>query len=229
MKARSKSPRFLHLGFIASLALVLAAFEWTAAEWAEPAGWGYNATSLLEMEWAPVSAPLKPTPPPPVRVTPIITPDPAPPPGPAPDPNPDPLLGKIYDFGSYEEGPIGEEEDVETVLIAEHMPRFEDCTDVLDPDAERQCTEAAMIHCIQSCAVFPRHLVDAGVGGVVYLQFNVNEYGHIQDPMVLKSAHPTLDRSALQALGCIPPMIAGTQQGRPVRVTYTIPVRFTAR
>lgn len=86
-----------------------------------------------------------------------------------------------------------------------------------------------MIRLIQSCAVFPRRLVDAGFGGVVFIQFNVNEFGDVSSPVILKSVHPDLDQSALQALKCLPEMIAGIQQGKPVRVTYTIPVRFTIR
>ena len=64
---------------------------------------------------------------------------------------------------------------------------------------------------------------------MVYLQFNINEYGNIQDETILKSAHPKLDKVALEALRCIPRLEPGTQQGRSVRVTYTIPVRFTIR
>ena len=75
----------------------------------------------------------------------------------------------------------------------------------------------------------PPSLREAGIGGVVYLQFNINEFGTIQDETVLKSAHPKLDKAALEALQCIPRMEPRTQQGRPVRVTYTIPVRFTIR
>ena len=40
------------------------------------------------------------------------------------------------------------------------------------------------------------NLREAGIGGVVYLQFNVNEFGTIQDETVLKSAHPKLDKAA---------------------------------
>ena len=57
----------------------------------------------------------------------------------------------------------------------------------------------------------------------------VNEFGEVTDESVLKSAHPDLDESALAALECIPQMVPGSQQGKPVRVTYTIPVRFTIR
>ena len=226
-----KTPRLFPLGLIAALAFTLASFEWTVMEWGEPAGWSYQSTSLLDIEIAPVSIPSKPVPPPRPFVNPIIVGEPVEPTAPNPAPNPDPLLGKLHNFSEYGDGNGDgtDEWDIETVMIAEHMPRFSSCTNVLHPEEERMCTESEMIRLIQSCAQFPRHLVDAGVGGVVFVQFNVNEYGGVVDASILKSAHPTLDRSALDALHCLPQMIAGTQQGKPVRVTYTIPVRFTVR
>ena len=184
----------------------------------------------LEAEVVPTNAPSRPAPP--VRhlpITPEIHPDPPVGPEPSPDPNPaiDPLAGKIqgFDFGDFGDC----DWEVETVLVAEHMPHFTECSNVLDRDAERACTEGQMIRMIQACAKSPPILREAGIGGVVYLQFNVNEYGNIQDETILKSAHPKLDKAALEALQCIPRLEPGTQQGRPVRVTYTIPVRFTIR
>ncbi|MDB0059493.1 energy transducer TonB [bacterium] len=228
-----KIPRLFPLGLIAALSITLASFEWTEMEWSEPAGWSYQATSLLEIEMAPVSVPSKPVPPPrplihPRIVTEPIVPNPT---APLPDPNPDIQLGPLHDFSSYGDGNGDgtEEFEIETVLLAEHMPRFASCTNVLNQDQERFCTESEMIRLIQSCAVFPRRLVDARVGGVVFLQFNVDEFGDVSSPSVLKSAHPDLDQAALEALNCLPQMIAGTQHGKPVRVTYTIPVRFTVR
>jgi protein TonB len=225
----SKIPRLFPLGLIAALSITLASFEWTALEWAEPAGWSFQATSLLEMEIAPVSVPTKPVPPPRPFVNPRVVTQLIESAIPIPEPNPSIILGELHDFSSYGDGNGDGVEEIETVLFAEHMPRFASCTNILNQDQERFCTESEMIRLIQSCAVFPRRLVDAGVGGVVFLQFNVNEFGDVSSPAILKSAHPDLDQSALQALKCLPEMIAGSQHGKPVRVTYTIPVRFTIR
>tara|TARA_B110000285_G_C15123045_1_gene618434 strand:- start:997 stop:1695 length:699 start_codon:yes stop_codon:yes gene_type:complete len=228
-----KTPRLFPLGLIAALAITLASFEWTVMEWGEPAGWSYQSQSLLDVEIAPVSVPSKPVPPPRPFVHPFIVDEPIEPTIslPAPNPDLDPLLGRLHDFSDYGDhnGNETDDWDIETVMIAEHMPRFNSCTNVLDSQQERMCTESEMIRIIQSCAKFPRRLVDAGAGGVVFIQFNVNEYGDIEEASILKSAHPALDKSALDALDCVPQMIAGTQQGKPVRVTYTIPVRFTVR
>ena len=223
------APRgIFQLGLIATFALTLAAFEWKSTEWSEPAGWAFNEHDLLEVERIPVHLPSKPKPPAQASgVMPDVSSKPASEPTAAILPKSDPLAGKLHSFGFIDDG--GGDEEIETVLLAEHMPHFVECEDVLDRSAERQCSEAEMISLIQRCSKFPRHLREMGIGGVVYLQFNVNEFGEVTAESVLKSAHPDLDQSALAALECIPQMVPGSQQGKPVRVTYTIPVRFTIR
>ncbi|MFZ9054805.1 MAG: energy transducer TonB [Flavobacteriales bacterium] len=231
MKKTPPTRRRFELGLLASLAFILAAFEWTVVETGTTAFHADYGGLLLEPELVPAHTVSKPAPPQrPLNIVPIITPDP-----PKPDPNPvnipakDPLLGKLHTFNFDEFGSGDGDEEIETVLVAEHMPHFRECTNVLDRDAERSCTEQSLISLIQSCAKFPPMLRESGIGGVVFVQFNVDEFGKIRDAQVLKEAHPKLNRAALQALDCIPQMEPGTQQGRPVRVTYTIPVRFTIR
>ncbi len=231
MKKRHPVRRNFELGLIASMALVLAAFEWTAVEYGTSNSWEYNPYQSLEAELVPVHLPSRPAPPArPLNIAPQIHPDPTPPePQPEPISDADPLLGKLqsFDFGDFGDGEAWV--DIETVMIAEHMPHFDVCTNVIDRAAERTCTEQQLISLIQSCAKFPPMLRESGIGGVVFLQFNVNEFGHIQDAKILKDAHPKLNQAALDALDCIPPLVPGTQQGKPVRVTYTMPVRFTVR
>nr|AOE11286.1 hypothetical protein [uncultured bacterium] len=173
---------------------------------------------MLESEIAPVSAAPKPVPPPrpfinPRVVSQLIEPNL---PAPLPVPNSDIQRGPSRDFSSYADGNGGGTEEFETVLLAQHMPRFSSCTTILNQDQERFYKEAAMIRLIQSCAIFPKRLVDARVIAVVFLQFNVDEFGDVSSPSILKSAYPDLDQSALEALNCLPQMTTGTQHGKPV-------------
>jgi hypothetical protein len=107
MKKHPAPRRRIELGFIAALALVLAAFEWTAYEYDTAQYSAYTGGLTLEAEVVPPSAPSRPAPP--VRnlpITPEIHPDPPVGPEPSPDPDPaiDPLAGKIqgFDFGDFE-------------------------------------------------------------------------------------------------------------------------------
>ena len=87
MKKHPTPRRRIELGFIAALALVLAAFEWTAFEYDTVQHSAYTGGLALEAEVIPPNAPSKPAPP--VRnllITPEIHPDPPVGPEPSPDP-----------------------------------------------------------------------------------------------------------------------------------------------
>ena len=223
-------PTFL-MGLTAALALTWAAFEWTSFEWstARAAALTSLPTELLEVEVVPASVPVKPPSPPTPVIAPLVEPDPRPEPGAmgpvAPEPGPaffsgwDDLLGP-------EPEPTFSTEPV-TLLVADHMPAFSDCADVLDPDAERQCTEQRIIEYMQECVEFPRHMRDAGIDGVVYLAYLIDENGRVRNPRILKSPHAAFEATTLECIEGLPVLNPGRQQGRPVRVQYTLPVRFS--
>jgi hypothetical protein len=157
MKKHPAPRRRIELGFSAALALVLAAFEWAAYQYDTAQYSAYTGGLTLEAEVVPPNAPSRPAPP--VRnlpITPEIHPDPPVGPEPSPDPAIDPLAGKIqdFDFGDFGDSEYGDWE-VETVLVAEHMPHFTECYIVLDRDAEHACTEGQIIRMIQACTKFP--------------------------------------------------------------------------
>ena len=91
------------------------------------------------------------------------------------------------------------------------MPHFSNAN-VLNRDEERACTEGQMIRMIQRVPSFPPSCAKRA-SAAWCLQFNVNEFGAIRDETVLKSAHPKLDKAALDAH--IPRLEPGTQQEGP--------------
>lgn len=224
-------PYFL-FGLVVSLSLTWAALEWTQFEWSD-APWYAAAAApldLLEAEVIPASVPVKPPPPPVPIGPPKVLPDPVPtpigPPEPGPKP-PEPVFFSGWDdlIGPGAE-PVISSEPV-TLLVADHMPAFDACVDVLDPDAERACTEQRIIEHMQQCVDFPRHMKDAGIDGVVYLEYVVDEFGNVRDARILKSPHAAFEATTLRCIDDLPQLNPGRQQGRPVRVQYTLPVRFS--
>lgn len=75
---------------------------------------------------------------------------------------------------------------------------------------------------------YPRLAREAGIVGVVYLQFIVDEQGHVIDPVVLRSPNALLSDAALDALRASR-FRPGAQRGRPVKVRFSLPVRFVLR
>ena len=67
---------------------------------------------------------------------------------------------------------------------------------------------------------------DACVQGRVIVEFIVNKDGSLSDFRVVKSLAPEFDKEALRVLKLMPKWIPGMQLGKPVRVKFTVPVKF---
>ncbi len=76
--------------------------------------------------------------------------------------------------------------------------------------------------------VYPEFARTIGAAGTVLVQFVVDERGSVTDAVVLRSPHESLSQEALRVVreSRFQP---GQQRGRPVKVRYTLPVRFTLR
>lgn len=64
------------------------------------------------------------------------------------------------------------------------------------------------------------------IHGMVVLQFIVDENGNINDVKVLRSLDPEYDKEAIRVIESMPKWNPGKQNGKPVAVYYTLPVRF---
>jgi TonB family protein len=60
----------------------------------------------------------------------------------------------------------------------------------------------------------------------VVVKFVVNEDGSISDIKVIKSFFPSLDAEAIRVTKLLSKFIPGTQEGKPVRVKFVLPITF---
>ena len=75
---------------------------------------------------------------------------------------------------------------------------------------------------------YPEFARRANIEGTVFIQFVVDERGQVTDAVVARSPNDALSAEALRVVreSRFQP---GQQRGRPVKVRYTLPVRFTLR
>lgn len=79
---------------------------------------------------------------------------------------------------------------------------------------------------IASRVEFPTYAEQMNISGVVRVRFFVDTDGKVVEPQVVQSVHPILDREALRVVGLMPAWEPGKINGKPVKVTFTLPVRF---
>ncbi|MBK7425650.1 MAG: energy transducer TonB [Saprospiraceae bacterium] len=73
---------------------------------------------------------------------------------------------------------------------------------------------------------YPVLALETGIEGVVIVQFVVDTKGKINDPVVVRDIGGGCGQAAIDVVNKMPTWEPGEQNGRPVSVRYTMPVRF---
>ncbi len=129
------------------------------------------------------------------------------PPTPAPEPDPEP-----------EETPL--------VIRAEKMPAFDGCVDIIEEEDRRKCTEEALLSFIYSKLRYPVLAKENGIEGRVVSSFVVDKNGRVRDIEIRRDIGGGCGNVVEKILEQMPTWIPGKQNGRPVHVMYTIPIKF---
>jgi periplasmic protein TonB len=230
---------FFNYGMTATVAIALAAMSWTTFE--QKIKIDLNDLVLedeVEVEVPRTAEPPPPPPPPPPPVieevpdTEVIEEDQpvfenqevteetkidapvvekkAPPPPPPPPP-PAPVEEEIF-------------------KVVEQMPRFPGCEDKATDKEKEDCAKGKMLEYIYKNLKYPAIARENGVEGQVVLQFVVDKDGSIADTKIVRDIGAGCGAAAEIVVNGMNTMgkkwTPGKQRGRPVRVLYTLPVKF---
>ena len=117
------------------------------------------------------------------------------------------------DIADLKEVITSQVEDTKVYNVVEQMPTF--------PGGEE-----ALLNYISEHIKYPSVALEQGIQGTVMLRFVVTGTGEIGEVQILKGLDPYCDREAKRVVASLPKFIPGKQQGRPVSVWYTCPIRF---
>ena len=79
---------------------------------------------------------------------------------------------------------------------------------------------------VQMQIKYPETEYEPSIQGKVYVSFIVEADGRISTIRIKKSLDKIIDDGVIKIIAHAPRWIPGMQSGKPVRVTYTIPVTF---
>ncbi|AHW59988.1 outer membrane transport energization protein TonB [Draconibacterium orientale] len=214
----AKKNMFWLIGLVVALGLSLLAFEWTTKP-SKAADLGQIQTAEVEEEIIPITREqeVKPPPPPPppkvIEVLNIVDDDVE---------IEDEL--EIEDTEADEETVIDvapvietveeeEEEEAQVFFIVEDMPEF--------PGGD-----LALRKYIANAIKYPVIAQENGIQGKVYVTFVVSKTGKVTDAKIARGVDPSLDKEALRVVNALPAWKPGKQRGKPVNVSYTVPINF---
>ncbi len=211
----SKKVIFTQLGLIIALALILLAFEWKSYD-KSVEGFGERIVDDVMEEIIPITEQKvkPPPPPPPKRVV---------------------QINIVNDDVEVEDDLMIDAEADETTEMDEYIP-IEIDEEILE--------EAPIFTVVESMPEFPNGMKEmyiylgnnikypvmakeSGIQGKVYVTFVVETNGSITDVKVLRGIGGGCDEEAIRVVAAMPKWKPGKQRGKPVRVQYNLPVRFT--
>jgi protein TonB len=73
---------------------------------------------------------------------------------------------------------------------------------------------------------YPDAARDAGIEGAVLIKFVVNENGNVSNAVVVRGIGGGCDQEALSMVNSMPTWKPGRQNGTPVKVYFTLPIKF---
>jgi periplasmic protein TonB len=210
----NKKNVYFLVGLLLALGVVLIAFEWTQYE-GDVGELGDLNFVMEEEEMIPITQQQPPPPPPPPQATIIeIVED-------------DEEIEKELEIEDSE----SDENDVIEFVEIEEFVAAPEIFHIVEEQPEFPGGEAKLMQWLSSNTKFPPIAKDAGISGVVYIQFVVREDGKVDpnDITVLRSVHPALDNEAIRVVKSMPAWKPGRQRGKAVSVYYKLPFRFSLK
>jgi TonB family protein len=86
--------------------------------------------------------------------------------------------------------------------------------------------QEALIQFIQANIVYPEEAKKNGLQGKVFVSFVIDESGVVSDSKIERSINPALDKEALRVVKQMTEWIPGKKDGKPVKVSLTLPIMF---
>jgi TonB family protein len=73
---------------------------------------------------------------------------------------------------------------------------------------------------------YPIEALQKGIQGKVFVNFVIDETGEVTKIQIAKGVHKSLDQEAIRVVQLMPKWRPGIQDGKPVKVSYTVPISF---
>lgn len=215
-----KKTVFLQLGLIAALAITLVAFEYRSYDKLSVEGFGDNKFVDVPEEMVQITqqqnTPPPPAPPATTTVINIV--------------DNDAIVDDDFKIDAEADDNTQMQEytapKVSTQVAEEEVSEVEIFT-VVEEAPSYPGGDEARIRFLQENIKYPQMARESGIAGTVYVTFVVERDGSVTDVKVMRGIGGGCDEEAIRVIKAMPKWNAGKQRGKPVRVQFNMPIKFT--
>jgi protein TonB len=206
---------FVQIGLVIALAITLFAFEWKSYEKIEVELAQRVATEVPE-EIIPITKQEKlPPPPEPPKTTTVLH---------IVEDDVEVEDEIIIDVEADEETEV---EEYEPVIVEEEEVEEEEIFIVVEEQPSFPGGDRERIRFLAENIEYPQLARESGIQGTVYVTFVVEKDGSVTDVRVMRGIGGGCDEEAVRVVKMMPQWKPGKQRGKPVRVQFNMPIRFT--
>lgn len=112
------------------------------------------------------------------------------------------------------------------LTTVEKQPIYPGCEDSLSREENTLCFQKGIMKHITSNFNYPSEAQDLGISERIFVNFDINPEGMVENAKVLRGNNIHLRKEALRLINLIPKMIPAQQDGEAVSVSFTIPISF---
>ena len=86
--------------------------------------------------------------------------------------------------------------------------------------------DIALLKFISDSTKYPEEAMQNAISGKVYVQFVIDAEGYVTNVQIAKGVAPILDQEAIRVIKLMPRWTPGKQRGKPVSVSFVVPINF---
>lgn len=133
------------------------------------------------------------------------------------------ITEEINEQKTIETGFTGNKIKIEEEEVIENLPFV-----LVEVKPEFPGGEAGLLDYLSKIK-FPQFALDNYISGTVTVGFTIDKTGNVTNVKILRSPDKNLNTAALNHIKNMPAWTPGQQRGKPVSVTYSVPIKFVIR
>lgn len=136
------------------------------------------------------------------------------------------LNGNIYRVDSIASymPPASDENEVLSFAVVEKVPVYEGCEKYDTNEELKLCFQKSILSHVGKSFNYPPNARQQGIQGRNYTSFVIEKDGSIGMIEIVRGVHPLLDLESIRVVSEIPDVEPATQRGKPVRMSFTLPI-----
>ena len=136
------------------------------------------------------------------------------------------LVFSIQLFAQTNAEVVDTTEAVLSWAMVDKMPLHPSCEVEQDKDLQMECFSKGILSSIITNVKYPEEARNLGISDKVWVSFIIEKNGKVNGVRIERGKHESLNKEAIRLIKLLPKMKPAEVDGKPVRMSFTVPINF---